>query len=105
MEVDLYVIAEFYVRSSVWLRLPPRPHIATEQATILTFSRKHSVILDASEVTARHTRLNSGIAELVAHLVVNKRAVRSGPIRISFLWLGLCWSLRLILYRCARLCG
>lgn len=57
----------------------PAPHIATEQATILTFSRKHSVILDASEVMARHTRLNSEIAELVARLVVNKRAVRSDP--------------------------
>lgn len=72
LEVGLYVIAEFYVRSSVWLR-PAPPHIAAEQATILTFSRKHSVILDASEAMARHTRLNSEIAELV----VNKRAVRS----------------------------
>lgn len=99
MEVDLYGLAEFYVRSSVWLRLPPRPHIATEQATILTFSRKHSVILDASEVMARHARLNSEVVELVAHLVVNKRAVRSGPTRICLLWLGFGWSLRLILYR------
>lgn len=60
------VETELNLRSSARFRLPPRPPTRIDTATILTFSRKHSVLpmmMMMMAMAARHTRLYCQLVE------------------------------------------